>query len=228
VYWGPVGAGAVAGFCGAAASGASGRHAAAGGAEGSATPPTRFVVSGGSVAQFARGTVMGSEIRKCLREIMEHRRRRKKRAEPRSTTRRRSGGLEAKQRGVSSRGQSGSDAERRSGRRRSPMAREPQPSFRTRQGRGEGDDRRGGGLKRNRVGAKAQSEIPSARFTRLTLTAARIETRDGESLGRFVARRGRAGRRGHRAGAQGQDRQGMRHERHEGGHAREGRDFHSP
>lgn len=86
VYWTPVGAGEAAGCFDDVASAASGRHAAADGAEGSATPPARFVVSGGSVAQLASGSVKESEIRKFLREIMEHRNKEERTAEPRSWT----------------------------------------------------------------------------------------------------------------------------------------------
>lgn len=73
VYWTPVGAGDAAGFSGADASVASGRHAPAGGVDGSATPPARFVVSGGRLAQLASGRVKESEMRKVLRGIMGHR-----------------------------------------------------------------------------------------------------------------------------------------------------------
>lgn len=84
VYCTPVGDGEAAGFLDDVASAESGRHAAAAGAEGSATPPARFVVSGGSVAQLASGRVKESEIRKFLREIMEHRNKEERTAEPRS------------------------------------------------------------------------------------------------------------------------------------------------
>lgn len=86
VYWTPVVAGEGAGLPGADASAASGRHAAAGGADGSATPPARFVVSGGRVAQLASGRVKESEIRKFLREFMEHRNEEERTAGPRSWT----------------------------------------------------------------------------------------------------------------------------------------------